>query len=415
MRECHKSVKHGGVYFVSIPSGGWFERRRKTKKKSSSQRRRLQMETMEKRRLLAADVHIGAVRPDAATPFNMEYLLDDDPLSGGARDAGSEISFKFGHSANTPGGVGLTDVTLVGDFNNIGFDQAVTVRQLGGALEWYGDTDRDTDQEYNFRFGLVGDIPLIGDFNGDGYDDVAVARNDTFGNFDWFVHYATPGLNPYPTNASVVGVSAEFQFGFPTDTPVAGDFNGDGIDDVAVTRDEGGTYRWFIHNADSPGAPYPTSPSPPTISVPVDDQYLFGSSAAIPVVGDWDNDGDDNAGVVEDTGAVPLNPADWSLDTTDDGSAAEITLEYGLENDQFVVGKWADRYWDGTGNVGGDGVNWNDGNNWSGNTLPATGDDVVIIQPGSAATLTANITASFGSLTSHETNFALFGNAYPRE
>ncbi|MGB7347142.1 MAG: autotransporter-associated beta strand repeat-containing protein, partial [Pirellulaceae bacterium] len=353
----------------------------------TSARRRLRIEDLEKRQLLAGDIHIGAVRPDPATPFNMQFLLDDDPLVG-TRDASEEISFKFGHSANTPGGVGLNDVTLVGDFNNIGFDQAVTVRQLLGGLEWFGDTDRDTDEEYNFRFGLIGDTPLIGDFNGDGYDDIAAVRPNS-GFLDWYVHYATPGLNPYPTNGSTVGVDASFTFGLATDTPKAGDFSGDGIADVTAVRDNGGTYEWYIHNADSPGNPYPVHPGTGA-GQSIDDQYLFGSSSAIAIVGDWDNDGDDNVGVVFDTGAIPANPADWSLDTSDNGGAAEITLEYGIAGDQFVAGKWADRYWDGTGNVGGDGVNWSDANNWSNNTLPTTGDDVVIIQPGSVTSINHN-------------------------
>ena len=322
-----------------------------------------------------------------------------------AGDENAEITFEYGLKSGAAGaGTTGNDIALAGDFNGVGFDQAVVARGLpGGQLLWLGDTDRDTTDEYQFLFGLNTDTPLIGDFNGDGYDDVAVIRENV-GFLDWYVHYASPGLSPYPTDGSVLVAHASFTFGLAGDQPVAGDFGNDaglspervadGVDDVAVARNNGGSYEWFFHYAESQGNPYPLDPGTGT-GQSIDDQYIFGSSSAIAVVGDWDNDGDDNVGVVDDSGATPANPADWSLDTTDDGGTAEITLQYGVESDQFVVGRWADRYWDGE--IGND---WSNEGNWSGNTLPATGEDVVIIQPGSISSINHDSgTTTIGSLT----------------
>ncbi|MEJ7590090.1 MAG: hypothetical protein WKF77_00925 [Planctomycetaceae bacterium] len=266
---------------------------------------------------------------------------------------------------------------------------------MSGALQWLGDTDRDTTQEYLFRFGLAGDKSLIGDLNGDGYDDVVAVRVNG-GFLDWYVHYATPGATPYPTNDSTVSVNASFTFGLSTDIPQIGDFNGDGRADVTAVRAGGGTFTWYVHDADAGANPYPLHPGTGA-GQPVDHTYTFGSDLAIPVVGNWDNNGNDNLGVVEDTGAIPSNPADWSLDTNFAG-AAEITLEYGLQNDQFIVGKWADRIWDGGALTS----NWSDVNNWDSNILPASGDDVLIGDLSGNQIISLGTTTTVASVTALE-------------
>jgi hypothetical protein len=55
--------------------------------------------------------------------------------------------------------------------------------------------------------------------------------------------------------------------------------------------------------------------------------------------------------------------------------------------------------WDG----GGDGVHWDDANNWTGNVAPVAGDDVVVDVPGSASTVIRFITPQFNSLLNRET------------
>ena len=362
-------------------------------------RRKLQMEQLLARKLLAADVNLGIVRPDAAH-FNdlQQFKLDT------TGDATPESEFHFGFSVNSAGSLGVADVTLVGDFDNVGFDQAVAVRQVAGQLEWFGDTDRDTDQEYHFTFGTDTDTPLIADMNGDGYDDVIAVDTTTM---TWYVHHAVPGLTPYPTNnPAPLSVDAQFQFGIPGDVPLLGDFFGDARADLATVRVNGQLLEWRTYTA--VGADYPNNaPTEPPLT-PDATNYTFGLSAAhastfaddIPVVGDWDNSGNDNFGVVREGNGSGAST--WYLDTNFD-STADISRVFGVFGDQYVVGIWAERYWDGTGNSGGDGTNWHDPFNWSDNTLPGGGDDVVIIQPGVGASIELNSGShTIGTLTGRD-------------
>ena len=69
-------------------------------------------------------------------------------------------------------------------------------------------------------------MPVPGDYNGDGLTDLAV----------------------YHTSSGTWSARNQFvvQFGDATDTPVPGDYNGDGTTDVAVYRQSTGT--WYVRN-----------------------------------------------------------------------------------------------------------------------------------------------------------------------
>ncbi len=355
-------------------------------------------EGLEDRALLT--VNIGVARPDLVnSPFLLDQYLDNEPLTGG-RDANPEISFEYGFSSSAVGagsfdGVNLaSDLTLAGDFSGTGFDQVVTARGINatGALQWLGDTDRDTTQEYLFRFGLQDFTPLIADMNGDGHDDAIAVDTDTVSGLnEWYIHYAVPRSNPFPTDDSTVSIDATFRFGLnATHVPQVGDINGDGRADAISVDDDGTNFDWYISRAASTGSAYPNNTATElSIDTTIND---YGANNDVPVVGDWDNNGDDNIGVVdEDT-----SPSTWNLDTTG-GGAAEISFEYGLPGDQYFAGNWADVQWNGNVND-----NWNTAANWSAGTVPMAGQNVVIEQPASTVTVTAPSTTTIGSLASTE-------------
>ncbi len=362
------------------------------------------IERLESRVLLATN--IGAVRPNLADSNDLlQHFLDTQPLATG--DANAEITFHYGFSATSNNGVGLQgfdDYALAGDLSGIGFDQSVVVRPQGGALQWLGDTDRDTTQEYLFRFGLADMVPLIADMNGDGTDDIIAVDTTTTSNLlEWYVHFGVPGNTPYPTNDSTLSVDATFSFGVDADHPAAisgfadiprvGDINGDGRADAIVVRNGLLTKDWFISYAANPGNPYPNNVNTTlTISNTISG---YGAVAATPVVGDWDNDGDDNIGAVDNTATLT-----WNLDTNG-GGGVEITKSFGLPGDQLIVGRWADVLWDGNQDGDGDGVTWSNANNWSSGSIPTSSQSVAIDQPG-LNTITVNATTTVGSVATME-------------
>ena len=344
------------------------------------------------RTLLATN--IASVRPDAGAQL-LRHYLDTDPLVG-TRDAGDEYNFLFGHSAATPGGAGVNDVAVAGNWSALGFDTSGSARNFAGARQWLLDTDRDTTQEYLFRFGLAGDTPRAGNLNGSGADDVVVVRANA-GALEWYVHYAAAAPDTFPTDDSTVGVDASFQFGLTGDIPVVGDFNGDGRADVGVARNDGSLFDWYIHFAAAGAIPYPNNPATVLgVDLTINDD---GANNDVPVAGDWDNDGDDNIGVVDEN----TSPSTWNLDTNG-GGAGEISFQYGLPGDQYLVGTWAEKHWDAGA---GDGL-WNSANNWSDNALPGSSDDVVIDQPGSVTVTHSTGTNTVSSVASNE-NFTLSG------
>lgn len=117
--------------------------------------------------------------------------------------------------------------------------------------------------DHVFRYGSAADVPMAGDWNGDGIDAIAIYRNG-----QWLLDLDGDGRWTERDGL--------FEFGQPGDVPIVADFNGDGIDELAIVRGN----VWII---DSDG-----------------DRRLTAADARIeldrrpgeqPVAGDWDGDG----------------------------------------------------------------------------------------------------------------------------
>ena len=174
-----------------------------------------------------------------------------------------EVVFNFGE----PG-----DIFVMGDWTGSGQRMPGLVRgnkfgQYGGALTWLLRTSTSAGPaDYTFEFGEAGDTPVVGDWNGDGSDSIGVM---------------TPsGLWRLRLDLSTGPADSEFSFGYSGDQAIVGDWNGDGVDTVGVMR---GT-QFLLRNSNSAGGPNHT--------------FEFGQSSDTPVVGDWNGDGIDTVGVV---------------------------------------------------------------------------------------------------------------------
>lgn len=119
-------------------------------------------------------------------------------------------------------------------------------------------------------------------------------------------------------------------FGSSTDVPVIGDWDGDGDDDIGIFRNVGNSGRFYL---DTNGDGAWSGPA-------TDSTFVFGIANDKPVAGDWDGDGDDDIGIVRG--------GKWYLDQNGNhawnGTAGgDAVFNFGSPNDRPLVGRWKPR------------------------------------------------------------------------
>jgi hypothetical protein len=125
-----------------------------------------------------------------------------------------------------------------------------------------------TDRVYNF--GFSGAVPVLGDWNGDTEPEIGVYNAGT-----WYLD--ANSNNAWDGTGS--GKDAVYSFGAAGWTPVAGDWNRNGQTEIGVYT--GGTWyldanRNFVWDGTGAGK---------------DAILAFGFAGAVPVTGDWNQDG----------------------------------------------------------------------------------------------------------------------------
>ncbi|PXF60985.1 MAG: hypothetical protein C4B59_06445 [Candidatus Methanogaster sp.] len=202
---------------------------------------------------------------------------------------------------------------LVGDWNGNGTDTT--------GIYNYTTANFSLDSGLNISFGISGDIPITGDWNGDGYDTIGVFRPSTA---QFFLDYDNDGVSDMNATFGVIG-----------DVPVVGDWDGDGDDNIGVFRpnhSDTGLTMFFLDLDNSGGS--------------ADMSVAFGEPEDLPVIGDWDGDGDDNIGLYRPGSTTGV----FYLDIDNDGGAADIvTPGYGDLGDIPIAGDWDG---DGEDNIG---------------------------------------------------------------
>lgn len=103
-------------------------------------------------------------------------------------------------------------------------------------------------------------------------------------------------------------------YGVAQDIPIVGDWDGDGDDTIGVYRN--GTF--FLRNTNTSG--------------PADITFSFGSPGDLPVAGDWNGDGIDTIGVYRN--------GTFFLRNTNSTGAANLTFTFGVAGDQPLSGDW---------------------------------------------------------------------------
>ena len=133
------------------------------------------------------------------------------------------------------------------------------------------------------QFGQANDKLAPADYDGDGRADLAVFRDNVPGAGDKAYFYVT---------YSATGVFRDIQFGTQNDVPVAGDWDGDGIADLAVYRaGTAGGQSYFLYR-------------PSSIANSDFTAIPWGTAGDKPLVGDFDGDGKLDAAVFRPSNGV---------------------------------------------------------------------------------------------------------------
>ena len=213
-----------------------------------------------------------------------------------------------------------TDLPVAGDWNGDGIDEIGVWRpstgrfylDIDGSRTWTAGVDRITAS-----FGIPTDRPVAGDWNGDGIDDIGMWRPST-GRF----YLDIDGSRTWTAGVDLITAS----FGIPTDRPMTGDWNGDGIDDIGVWRP--GTGRFYL---DIDGGRTWTA----GVDVITD---AFGIPSDHPVAGDWNGDGIDDIGVWRPSSGRYYLDIDGSRTWTT--GVDLVSAPFGVATDLPVAGRW---------------------------------------------------------------------------
>ena len=136
-------------------------------------------------------------------------------------------------------------------------------------------------------------------------------------NGDWFL---TNGINGTNVTNSFPPSDFIFTFGQNGDTPIVGDWDGNGGDGVGFFRDANSTF--FLSN----GFQGSIDIKP----------FIFGSPGSKPLAGDWNGDGIVTIGVFNpNTGVMSLN------NTNNAGNGVgDIVFNFGQKSDIPLAGDW---------------------------------------------------------------------------
>jgi hypothetical protein len=127
------------------------------------------------------------------------------------------------------------DVPFMGDWDCDGVDTPGLYRQSDG-YAYLRNSNTEGVADIKFFFGNPGDIPLAGDWDGDGCDTLSIYRPSEQ------VFYIINELGS--SDGGLGAADYSFMFGNPGDKPVAGDWDGDGVDEIGLHRESTGFFYW---------------------------------------------------------------------------------------------------------------------------------------------------------------------------
>jgi hypothetical protein len=228
------------------------------------------------------------------SPSTDQFRLRDSNTTGNP-----DHVITFGQSGDQP---------IVGDWNGSGTDKPGVFRPSTGQFIM----QITRGQTITVNFGQAGDLAVAGDWDGNGIDTPGVFKPATG---QWQL---TNGFKGQNVNNNTPVVNFTFPFGQNGDTPLAGDWDGDGKDSVGTYTDATSVFR--LSNGFNGAVDFPT--------------VVFGNPNTRPIAGDWNGDGVDTIGVFNQVTAVmALNNAIIAGD-------GEIVFNFGQAGDIPLAGDW---------------------------------------------------------------------------
>ncbi len=269
-----------------------------------------------------AVVDAGAVTYGNGNGGTVGQINNSNSVIGTANN-GSNIRFAFdavnnqlvvGRPADNivtlfrPGATPTTPTKTRFDFDGDGRADISVFRPSNSV--WY--VNRSTNGFSATQFGLNTDLLTPADYDGDGKTDIAVRRDDS----------TIAGKTIFIILRSSDNTFRFELFGRTEDIPyVVGDWDGDGIDDMAVYRDGsfmgGQSFFFYFPSSNTTG-----NPRTDFISIP------WGAPGDLPMRGDFDGDGKQDAAVFRPSNNV------WYIRQSSNG---QLKVGYwGLSTDKFV-------------------------------------------------------------------------------
>ncbi|HSG78322.1 MAG TPA: M23 family metallopeptidase [Acidimicrobiia bacterium] len=231
------------------------------------------------RRGLIVILLVGAIGlgPAPALAETAVGLVDATQGYWRIREADGEMTgFYYGNPGDEP---------FMGDWDCDGVETPGLYRRRDG-YAYLRNANTEGIADVRFFFGNPGDLPVPGDFDGDGCDTLSLYRPSEHR------FYIINGLG-----SDDLGLGAAdhwFDFGAPGDLPVAGDFDGDGLDEVGVWREGALLYEDDVVPNGRAGDP--------------DHVIAVGERDDRPVIGDWSSEGRDRPAVFRPEEAAFLLP-----------------------------------------------------------------------------------------------------------
>ncbi|MBI5917301.1 MAG: hypothetical protein HY842_18180 [Bacteroidetes bacterium] len=200
----------------------------------------------------------------------------------------------------------VEDQYLVGDWDGDGKDN-IAVRR-GGSIQMDFNFDGNYDKEQAYGYGNSEDKYIVGDWDGDGRDNIAVIRWDRI-LMDFNFDGSHDKEQAYGNGLSTHKLYYEDEY-------LAGDWDGDGKDNIAVRRNDAILMDINFSGGHDIGQSYGNGNW--------EDDYL---------VGDWDGDGRDNIAVRR--GGNVLMDFDFG-----GGHDKEQAYGWGNSENEYLVGDW---------------------------------------------------------------------------